>query len=121
MDLLNADIATAHSLLARQKRRRKSFNDLAIHFNKVINDASAQGKFVVSLLWKDFGLAEEFCFEEELITELLEHIVSAGYEAELCYYTPYVSNPCGVVVAWGADAAKLAETVAENGGKVDGT
>ena len=37
MNLINADVAYANSLLARRKNRHLIFDDLAIHFNNQIN------------------------------------------------------------------------------------
>ena len=104
MNLINADVAYANSLLARRKNRHLIFDDLAIHFNNQINKASKVGEMASIFRWADFGLEEDFATEEELTVELLENIIAAGYDAEFCYISPAAYNPCGIVVGWGKEA-----------------
>ena len=54
----------------------------------------------------NYGEIYEIVAEEMSIpSELLENVVSAGYEVELCYNHPSAFNPCGMVIGWGNNAA----------------
>ena len=105
MELIHADIAYANSLMARRDARKLIFDDLAIYFNSRINEIAAKGETACIIRWRDFDINEDFATDEEAVTELLEHIISAGYEVELCYNHPSAFNPCGMVIGWGNNAA----------------
>lgn len=113
MNLINADVAYANSLLARQKNRRLIFDDLAIYFNNQVNKNSKKGNMAIIFRWTDFGLNEDFATEEELTAELLENILAAGYEAEFCYCSPGAYNPCGIAVGWGKEAEERIKLLIE--------
>lgn len=117
MNLINAKVAYANSLLAKHKKRRLIFNDLAIHFNNQVNKVSQKGEMATIFRWADFGLEEDFATEEELTAELLDGIIAAGYEAEFCYNGPSVYNPCGIVVGWGEEVeSQIAKVFEETAG-----
>lgn len=104
MELIHADIAYANSLMARRNARKLIFDDLAIYFNSRINEVAAKGDTACIIRWQDFDINEDFATDDQLTTELIENIISAGYEAEFCYVSPSAYNPCGVVIGWGQDA-----------------
>lgn len=104
MELISAKQAYANTLLSKRRARRIMFNDLAVYFNNRVNKVAAQGDSVCIIRWKDFDVDENLATDEEAVTELIENILSAGYEVELCYNSPAAYNPCGIVVAWGVDA-----------------
>lgn len=105
MELIHAKEAYANTLLAQRKARRIMFNDLAIYFNSRINEVAANGETACIIRWRDFDMDENLATDEEALTELLENVVSAGYEVELCYNHPSAFNPCGMVIGWGNNAA----------------
>lgn len=104
MELIHADVAYANTLMARRDARKVMFNDLAIYFNSRINEVAAKGETACIIRWKDFDINEDLATDEEATTELIENIITAGYEAEFCYNSPSAFNPCGIVVGWGNDA-----------------
>lgn len=104
MELIHAKEAYANTLLAQRHTRRLMFEKLAMFFNKCINDASACCKTTCIIRWRDFDVNEEIATDEEATAELLENVVTAGYEVEFCYNSPSAYNPCGIVVAWGNNA-----------------
>ena len=104
MELIHAKEAYANTLLAQRKARRIMFNDLAIYFNSRINEVAANGETACIIRWRDFDMDENLATDEEALTELLENVVSAGYEVELCYNHPSAFNPCGMVIGWGNKA-----------------
>lgn len=105
MELIHAKEAYANTLLAQRKARRVMFSDLAIYFNSRINEVAALGETACIIRWRDFDMDENLATDEEALTELLENIISAGYEVELCYNHPSAFNPCGMVIGWGNNAA----------------
>lgn len=104
MEIIHAKEAYAHSILAQRNARRIMFEDLALCFNRFVNEAATKGETVIVLRWKDFDMNEEIATDEEALYELLGNIIAAGYEAEFCYNSPSAYNPCGIVVAWGLQA-----------------
>lgn len=103
MELIKATEAYASTLLARRLKMEK----LALYFNKVITEAAAKGNTTCIIRWKDFDMDEELATDEDTTIQLIESIVSAGYDAEFCYNNPYAFNPCGIVIAWGEETEKL--------------
>lgn len=114
MELIHAKEAYANTLLAQRKARSIMFNDLAIYFNSYVNEITAQGKFACLIRWQDFDMDENLATDEEALTELLENIVSAGYEVELCYNSPSAFNPCGLVIGWGNNALEAISSIFAN-------
>lgn len=106
MELIHAKEAYAHTVLAKRNARRVMFEDLALYFNKYVNEAAAHAETAILLRWRDFDINEELATDEEALTELLNNVVAAGYEAEFCYVSPSAYNPCGIVVAWGDNATQ---------------
>ena len=119
MELIHAKEAYANTLIAKSKARRIMFEDLALCFNKYVNEAAARAETAILLRWRDFDINEELATDEEALTELLNNVMAVGYEAEFCYNSPSAYNPCGIVVAWGENAVddivdmflKCAETI----------
>ena len=101
MELIHAKEAYAHSILAQHNARHIMFEDLALCFNKFVNEAANKGKTDIIFRWKDFDDNEEIATDEDAVTEFLNSVIVAGYDAEFCYTYPSAYNPCGVVVAWG--------------------
>lgn len=101
MELIHAKEAYAHSILAQHNARHIMFEDLALCFNKFVNEAANKGKTAIIFRWKDFDANEEIATDEDAVTEFLNSVIVAGYDAEFCYTSPSAYNPCGVVVAWG--------------------
>lgn len=101
MEIIHAKEAYAHSILAQRNARRVMFEDLALCFNKFVNEAASKGQTAIIFRWKDFDANEEIATDEDAVTEFLNNVIVAGYDAEFCYISPSAYNPCGVVVAWG--------------------
>lgn len=104
MELIHADFAFANTLRARRRKREILFDNLVICFNKTVDKAAKQGKNACVIQWCDFDIKEDYATDEEAVGELLDRILVAGYEVELCYCSSYAYNPCGIVVAWGLNA-----------------
>ena len=85
MELIHAKEAYAHTVLAKRNARRVMFEDLALCFNKYVNEAAAHAETAILLRWRDFDINEELATDEEALTELLNNVMAAGYEAEFCY------------------------------------
>ena len=101
MELIHAKEAYMHSILAQHHARHIMFEDLALCFNKFVNEAANKGKTAIIFRWKDFDANEEIATDEDAVTEFLNSVIVAGYDAEFCYTSPSAYNPCGIVVAWG--------------------
>lgn len=106
MEIIHAKEAYAHSILAQRNARRIMFEDLALCFNKFVNEAAGKGRTAIIFRWKDFDANEEIATDEDAVTEFLNNIFVAGYDAEFCYISPSAYNPCGVVVAWGENSTE---------------
>lgn len=106
MEIIHAKEAYAHSILAQRNARRIMFEDLALCFNKFVNEAANKGQTAIIFRWKDFDINEEIATDEDAVTEFLNNVIIAGYDAEFCYISPSAYNPCGVVVAWGENPAE---------------
>lgn len=104
MKLIKANDAYANTLLVQQKAKQNMFNKFEAHFNKLVTDTANLGETAFALEWKEFDTSEELAINEDLMGALLDYIVLAGYEVELCYNSPSAFNPCGIVVAWGEKA-----------------
>lgn len=101
MELIHADFAFANTLRARRRKREVLFDNLVLYFNKAVDKAAKQGKNACIIRWKDFDIKEDYATDEEAVGELLDSILSAGYEVELCYISSNAYNPCGIAVGWG--------------------
>ena len=101
MDLINARVAEATTLLCAEKVRRDLFSKFEVCFNRGIRKASEKERRSYAILWTEFDKSEEIIFEDDIIEELIDNIIAAGYEIAFCYNHPATYNPCGLVVAWG--------------------
>ena len=114
MELIHADFAFANTLRARRRKREVLFDNLVICFNKVVDKTAKQGKNACAIQWRDFDIKEDYATDEEAVGELLDSILTAGYEVELCYNGAGVYNPCGIVVGWGNNALEAIREVFDN-------
>lgn len=106
MEIIRAKEAYAYSVLAKHNARHIMFDDLVLCFNKFVNEAACKGHTAIVFLWKDFDVNEEIATDEDAITEFLNNVIIAGYDAEFCYISPSAYNPCGIVVAWGENPSE---------------
>lgn len=76
MEIIHAKEAYAHSILAQRNARRIMFDDLALCFNKFVNEAACKGLTAIIFRWKDFDVNEEIATDEDAITEFLNNVVA---------------------------------------------
>lgn len=106
MELILAKEAYANTLLAQVKAKRDLFSKFMLSFNKFVTNTYSRGESTFVLRWKDFDKTEELATNEDLLGEILNYVILAGYDVEFCYNGPSAYNPCGIIVAWGAEAEK---------------
>ena len=58
MELIHAKEAYANTLIAKSKARRIMFEDLALCFNKYVNEAAARAETAILLRWRDFDIGD---------------------------------------------------------------
>ena len=109
MELLNAKVVYASTLVAKQKTLDILLAKFANCFNKKVSEAAEKGLYCCSLRWREFDEEENFAIDDDAIEILLSSIYAAGYEVSFSYISPSAYNPCGVVIGWGPEAEKVVE------------
>ena len=108
MELISAKMAFASAIVTKETEKDKLFHRFEKTFNRAITTATrSTGKSVISLRWVDFDGEEMLLNDDDILAELLDNIIIAGYDISLAYYNPTDYNPCGVVIAWGNNTREI--------------